>query len=124
MISDKDKTMGKKALTHAVGRTMDMFETNRKLQEDGYEVLQSFVGKVKEDIAKGKMIREDIKLVVAIQSLTTGRDDKMFDRLAAAGGEKVNSEDVMKEFANIELIFDDETIDIELEDLEDEEDEN
>lgn len=118
MISDKDKNMGKKALTHAVGRTMDLFEVNRKLQEDGYSVLQSFVDKVKEDISHGKMVREDIKLVATIQSLTTGRDDKMFDRLAAAGGEKVNSEDVMRELGNIELIMDDDTIDIELEDLE------
>lgn len=65
--------------------------------------MEAFLVRVKEDIARGVFRRDDIKLAKDIAVLVTGREDKMLDRLAGMGGEKLTSEEVKKEFDMIEV---------------------
>lgn len=123
IISDKSDDIANKALQATVGRTLDTFEANRKLQDDGYYVLQKYMTKVKKDVDSGRFIKEDVKLAIEIHKLTTGRDDKMYDRLANAPRETVSSNDLIKELMNTEIAIDEDSIDIDFDDIEVEEDE-
>ncbi|NOQ32436.1 MAG: hypothetical protein GQ570_15110 [Helicobacteraceae bacterium] len=78
---------------------------NSELIGDTYEVLEAFIERVKADIARGVFKRDDIKLAKDIAVLVTGREDKMLDRLAGAGADRISSEELKKEFDVIEVEF-------------------
>lgn len=92
-----------KALMILDQKTEVTVKRNSELISDTYEVMEAFLVRVKEDIARGVFRRDDIKLAKDIAVLVTGREDKMLDRLAGMGGEKLTSEEVKKEFDMIEV---------------------
>ena len=81
---------------------------NSELISDTYEVMEAFVARVKEDIARGVFKRDDIKMAKDIAVLVTGREDKMLDRLAGMDGEKIDSDAALKELMAIDVEIDSE----------------
>ncbi len=96
-----------KAISTATQETVDRFKTNGNLIDDLYIVASCFVDKVKEDIGNNNYIRDDIKLAKDLLILTTGREDKMLDRLANTPTETVSSDDILKQIAEIEVDIED-----------------
>jgi hypothetical protein len=77
---------------------------NNELTSDGYEVLETYVSNVLDRMDKSQAIGlKEIQLVKDIVILTSGREDKLLDRLAGMGGEKLSSEDLKREFASIDM---------------------
>lgn len=81
---------------------------NSALISDTYDVMEAFIFRVKEDIARGVFRREDIKMAKDIAVLVTGREDKMLDRLAGMGGDRLTSEEMKAERDAIDVEFEDE----------------
>lgn len=100
----KDKSILKttETLRKSVEKDLVTVERNGKLISDTYEILEEFTSHVLHEIKhKKRFTREDIKLVKEIAVLTTGREDKMLDRLALIGNEKISSKDLIEEFNNV-----------------------
>ncbi|PHQ88774.1 MAG: hypothetical protein COB42_08195 [Sulfurimonas sp.] len=83
-------------------------QRNSVLISDTYDVMEKFISAVKVDIANNTYNRDDIKLAKDIAVLTTGREDKMLDRLASMGGETLSSEEMKEDFNLVEVEFEDE----------------
>ncbi len=83
-------------------------QRNSNLIGDTYDVMEAFITRVKENIAHGIYNRDDIKMAKDIAVLVTGREDKMLDRLADSGGDKISSKDVLAQFETIEVEIEDE----------------
>ncbi len=109
VIEDKDKTLETVALRSLdTKKTVDIIRNN-ELTSDGYEVLETFVDDVLERLDKKEGVSlKEIKLVKDIVLLTSGREDKLLDRLAGAGNETLSSEEIMKEFETIDLDIEEE----------------
>lgn len=77
---------------------------NNELTANGYEILEIYVNEVLEHHDRtGKISIKDVKVVKDIVVLTSGREDKLLDRLAGIGGEKLSSSDLKKEFDMIDM---------------------
>lgn len=102
---NKDSSMIKKnAVSKSTQETIDRFKINGEITDDLYMVVRLFIDDIKSDLAAGKRIDKDrMKLVRDLLALTTTREDKMLDRLAGAGGDKLTSEQLKKEFDEIEV---------------------
>lgn len=86
----------------AVEKDLVSVERNGKLIAATYTILEKYTDHILDNIEKtNRFIREDIKLVKEIAVLTTGREDKMLDRLATIGNDKITSEQLLKEFNEI-----------------------
>lgn len=81
---------------------------NNELTSDGYEVLETFVSNVLERLDDGGNVGlKEIQLVKDIVVLTSGREDKLLDRIAdGMGGEKLTSKQIMEEFEAIDIDID------------------
>ncbi len=100
----KDKSIAKttETLRKSVEKDLVTVERNGKLISDTYEILEEFASHVLNEIKhKNRFTREDIKLIKEIAVLTTGREDKMLDRLALIGNEKISSKDLIEEFNSV-----------------------
>ena len=110
-LKDEESDIKAKAITNSTKETIDRFKVNGELIDDIYTLVQCFINKVKEDVANNRFNREDIKILKDLLLLTTGREDKMLDRLANAPAETVSSEDILAQINSID-------VDIEIEDAE------
>jgi hypothetical protein len=109
VIEDKDKTLETVALrTIDTKKAVDIIRNN-ELTSDGYEVLENFVDNVLERLDKKEAVSlKEIQLVKDIVLLTSGREDKLLDRLAGAGNETLSSEEILKEFETIDIDIEEE----------------
>lgn len=106
----KDKSLARatETMRQAVEKDLVTVERNGKLISKTYEILEKYTENVLENIERtGRYVRDDIKLVKEIAVLTTGREDKMMDRLASIGGDKVSSEKLIKEFNDVVIDLED-----------------
>lgn len=106
----KDKSLARttETMRQSVEKDLVTVERNGKLISATYEILERYTENVLENIERTKrFVRDDIKLVKEIAILTTGREDKMLDRLAAIGGDKVSSDRLLQEFNEIEIELED-----------------
>jgi hypothetical protein len=106
----KDKSIAKttEALRKTVEKDLVTVERNAKLISETYSILEEFTSHVYKEIKERKRFtREDIKLVKEIAVLTTGREDKMLDRLTLIGSEKVSSQELLKEFNEVIIELED-----------------
>jgi len=100
----KDKSIASttNSMRKAVEKDLVTVERNGKLIAKSYNILEKYTEHILENIEKtNKFIRDDIKLVKEIAILTTGREDKMLDRLALLGSDKITSEQLLKEFNDV-----------------------
>jgi transposase len=100
----KDKSLAKttEALRLSVQKDLVTVERNAQLIADSYSILEAFSAHVLKEIKVNKrFVRDDIKLAKDIAVLVTGREDKMLDRLALIGSEKISSKELLEEFANV-----------------------
>jgi len=100
----KDKSIARttNSMRKAVEKDLVTVERNGKLIAKSYDILEKYTEHILENIEKtNKFIRDDIKLVKEIAILTTGREDKMLDRLASIGNDKITSEQLLKEFNDV-----------------------
>ena len=108
VINDEDKTIEERALGATVQKRLVDIRRNNELTADCYTIMELFTKQVREDYEKTKKISiHNIKVVKDIAVLTGGREDKLLDRLANQGGEKISSEDLKKEFNEIEIDIED-----------------
>ncbi len=103
MLQDKSVDIKSKAINKATSDTIDRFKVNGELIDDLYAISQAFVDRTKENMANNRFNREDIKLAKDLLVLTTGREDKMLDRLAGSGDEKLSSSEMKEQFELIDV---------------------
>ncbi len=104
VIDDEDKTTEEKALSSVVKKRLVDINRNNELTADCYEIMELFLQQTTSNYDKNKVItREDVKIVKDIAVLTGGREDKLLDRIADAGGEKLSSDQIMDEFDAIDV---------------------
>lgn len=109
MIADEDKSHEQKAITLSVKRNLVDITRNNELTADCYELMELFTKQVAENYdTHGSIKRDDIKIIKDIAVFTGGREDKLLDRLAGQGSEKLSSEEIQKEFNEIEVEIEDE----------------
>ncbi|MCK9546683.1 MAG: hypothetical protein M0Q25_08275 [Sulfurospirillaceae bacterium] len=93
----------------AVEKDLVTVERNGKLIATAYNILEKYTEHILSHIEKtNRFTRDDIKLVKEIAVLTTGREDKMLDRLASIGNDKITSEQLLKEYNDIVIEVEDE----------------
>jgi hypothetical protein len=104
VLEEDDKTTEQKALTRVVKKRLVDINRNNALTADCYEILELFAKQTADNYDKNEVItREDAKVAKDIAVLTSGREDKLLDRIAQSGGEKLSSEDLKKEFKLIDM---------------------
>ncbi len=104
LVDEADKTPEQKALAKITRKDLVTVERNAELISKGYAILDNFLDNTLEAIENNKKVsKDDIKLAKDITLMTTGREDKMMDRLANAGGDTLSSEELKEEFEMIEL---------------------
>jgi len=98
VIAQSGEKIEEKAVEKATEKTLTALEINNAITDGCYEVMGLFVKQVKNNYANTNVIpRDDIKLITSIAAFTGGREDKMLDRLAGQGGDKINSDDLKDE---------------------------
>ncbi len=108
LVDEADKTPEQKALTRIIKKDLVTVEKNAELISKGYAILEKFLDDTISAFEDGKKVsKDDIKLAKDITLLTTGREDKMLDRLANTGGDTLSSEELKEEFEMIELEIED-----------------
>ncbi len=113
---DKPGVLANEVKSKSTQDIADRFKVNGELTDDLYYVARCFIDDVKIDLAKGYKIDKDrMKIIKDLLVLTTNREDKLLDRLAATGGGKLTSAELLKEFEEIELQIE-EPIDVEIDD--------
>jgi hypothetical protein len=109
MIDEDDKTPEQKALSKAYKKDAVTVERNSDLMAMSYEVLELIVEETLEDARNGKHIGKDrANFVKDVANLTAGREDKLLDRLANAGGDTLSSDELKEEFEMIDVEIEDE----------------
>jgi hypothetical protein len=104
VLEDDDKSTEQKALSRVVEKRLVDINRNNALTADCYEIMELFVKQTADNYDKNGVIkRDDVKIVKDIAVLTGGREDKLLDRIAQSGGEKLSSEDLKKEFELIDM---------------------
>lgn len=102
---DKDISKTTEALRKTVETDLVSVARNKELMSSAYEVMELFTDRVlataQTDV--NRVRRDDVKLVKDIALLTAGREDKMLDRLALAGHERVSSKELKAEFEMIDI---------------------
>lgn len=82
----------------------DRFKVNGELTDDLYVIARCFVDDAKLDLASGNRIDKDrMKIIKDLLVLTTNREDKLLDRLANTGGDKLTSKELLAELNEIEV---------------------
>lgn len=89
----------------ALQKTVVDLTRNNNLTADCYDILESFVEIKQTQLENGKgLSTADVKLVLQIAALTTGREDRMLDRKAMlTAADLISKEDMLKTFGEIEL---------------------
>jgi hypothetical protein len=109
MIDEDDKTPEQKALSKVYKKDAVTVERNSDLMAMSYDILEKFTEGVIEDIEAKKPVSLDkIKITKDIAVLTAGREDKLLDRLANAGGDTLSSDELKEEFEMIDVEIEDE----------------
>ena len=104
LIDEKKDLLVKKATSKAAKKTIVDLERNNQLTAKGYGVLEVYLDDLESKCERGYIPKQsDIKLVTQIVSFSAGREDKMFDRIALAGGNSVNPDDILEEFDSIDV---------------------
>ena len=104
MIVDVDSTVQKRAISVAVEKKLVDVQRNGELSADFYEIMENYVNQVKDDFANGKRISaEAMKFAITGATMTTGREDKLLDRIANAGTDKTSSAEMLEQHKLIEL---------------------
>ena len=108
IINDTEEAHKNNALTVSVKKSIVDISRNNELTADCYELMELFTKQVAENYDKHNVIkRDDIKIVKDIAVFTGGREDKLLDRIANQGSEKLSSEDIQKEFNEIDVEIED-----------------
>lgn len=119
-ISTDSKEISTKVRHKSTQDIAERLKTNGELTDDLYFLVRCFIEDAQKDIAANKRIDKDrMKIIKDLLVLTTTREDKLLDRFANQGGDKLSSEDLKAEFAQIELHIEDEdgnVIDVEIDD--------
>ncbi len=108
VIASGSDDLQNKALKIIDEKTEVTVKRNGELISDTYDVMEAFLQRVKDDVSRGVIRRDDIKLAKDIAVLVTGREDKMLDRLAGVGADTISSEDALKELGSIDVEIEDE----------------
>ena len=104
MVEDKDKTIQQQALRSMVKSKLVDVKRNGELSAKFYDIMEAYVEQVKEDYENGKRISaETMKFAIAGATMTTGREDKLLDRIANSSGHKVSSDEILKRHQEIVL---------------------
>jgi len=104
IINDKENSIKDKALTISVQKSLVDINRNNELTADCYELMELFAHQVAANYDKHQVIkRDDIKIIKDIAVFTGGREDKLLDRIAERGTDKLSSEDMKKEFDAIDV---------------------
>lgn len=93
----------------ALQKTVVDLTRNNNLTADCYDILESFVEIKQTQIENGKgLSTADVKLVIQIASLTTGREDRMLDRRAMlTAADMLSKEDVLQAFSTVKVEVED-----------------
>jgi len=105
LVAGGDKDIQEKAISVLDEKTKVDVERNAILIGGSYDVMEGFIEKVKAEMARGIYKLDNIKLAKDIAVLVTGREDKMLDRLADMGADRLSSQDLKAEFEAIEVDF-------------------
>lgn len=77
---------------------------NNFLTADCYDLLEEYVAQVRAFFEKeGYITQEQIKIIKDIASFTGGREDKLLDRLADLGGDKLSPKEVLEQLTTIDV---------------------
>ena len=108
VINDKENNTQQKALSVAVKKSIVDIERNNELTADCYELMELFAKQTAENYDNtGVIKRDDIKIIKDIAVFTGGREDKLLDRIANAGTEKMSSAEMLEQHKLIELDIED-----------------
>ena len=100
--NDKSIARTTQIMRESVEKDLVTVERNGKLIGSCYEILELFADNIIENIKRtNRYVRDDIKLIKEIAVLTTGREDKMLDRLASIGNNKISSEELLKAYNDV-----------------------
>jgi hypothetical protein len=108
VIDDKDATTEERAVKKAIKTKIVDLERNNIVTAQCYDLMEDFIYQVKENKDKtGFIHRDDIKIVKDIAVFTAGREDRLLDRVAEHGGEKITSKDLKEQFKQIDIDIED-----------------
>lgn len=109
IIDDEEKLIERKALSTSVEKKLVDIKRNNELTADCYELMELFTEQVVTHYdEKQYIMRDDIKIIKDIAVFTGGREDKLLDRLADSGGDKISSEQMKEQFEMIDVEIEDE----------------
>lgn len=111
LASMNDEKVDEKALDNQVRKQLVDIKRNNELTADAYELMELFMAQTMNDYDTTQRISsENIKIVKDIAVFTGGREDKLLDRMANIGEDKLTSEEIKKEHeaVDIEIEEDDE----------------
>ncbi len=104
VINDTENKTQQKALSVSVVKSIVDIQRNNELTADCYELMELFAKQTADNYDRTNIIkRDDIKIIKDIATFTGGREDKLLDRIADAGGEKVSSKDILAELDTIDV---------------------
>jgi hypothetical protein len=108
MIADVGDKKQREALTIGVKKKLVDVQRNNELTAGFCEIMEEFIYQVLNDKANGKRISSDImKIAITGYGVTGGREDKLLDRISNAGGDKMNSDEILEQHNQIELEMED-----------------
>ena len=103
-IADASDKQQRKALSVAVEKKLVDVKRHNELTAGFCEIMEEFIQQVLEDKGKGRRISNDVmKIAITGYGITGGREDKMLDRIANAGTEKLSSAELLEQHNMIEL---------------------
>lgn len=109
IIDDESKTTQERALAKTVEKRLVDINRNNELTADCYELMELFSQQVANNFdTNGTIKRDDIKIIKDIAVFTGGREDKLLDRIANQGDEKITSEELKQQFEDIDVEIEDE----------------
>jgi hypothetical protein len=104
MINDKENNNQQKAITVAVKKSIVDITRNNELTADCYELMELFAKQTADNFDNtGVIKRDDIKIIKDIATFTGGREDKLLDRIANAGADKITSAEMLEQHKTIEM---------------------
>lgn len=104
VINDKDKKAQNLSIRTIESKKAVDIVRNNELTSDGYEVLETYVADILDRMDNKKPVGlKEIQLVKDIVVLTSGREDKLLDRLAGMGGDKISSQELLEEFEKVDI---------------------
>lgn len=119
-ITTDEKTMD--SISKAVGievvkTTVVDVKRNASLNSVAYAVMEHELKRIYEKAISGKSLSiDEIKYAKDVATLTSGREDRLVDRLALmGGGDKVSRDDFLNTIANTVIELEDDTLEAEFE---------